>query len=296
MGCICSIPKKGNESDKIRIGYNNWFLSNELGYGQFGWVRYARCFKYRENKKQDGYYLDGAVKIFAKSSRNSKYIADINDGLYPIEIACNEINTISSLSHDNIVKYIGTLYSHSYIYMVMEYVDGMTLYNYIHQKHISEHDNINTLRDLTHTINYIHSKGLVYLDLKPENIMVPGNNIKRGIKLIDFGSVYNIYNPTDHIICSKGYCDPESYYTGKITIKTDVWSLGVISFIMAHKYMPIDCKLYKLGRPPSSWPKIRYKFYNKTAIDLWSRLLTVHSINRYSTIDILEHPWLNTLT
>ena len=65
---------------------------------------------------------------------------------------------------------------------------------------------------------------------------------------------------------------------------------------MAHKYMPIDCKLYKLDRPPSSWPKIRYKFYNKTAIDLWSQLLTVHSINRYATIDILEHPWLNIIT
>ena len=145
MGCVCSIPKKGNELDKIKLGCNNWFLSNELGYGQFGWVRYARCFKYRENKKQDGYYLDAAVKIFAKSSRNSKYISDINDELYPIEITCNEINTISSLSHDNIVKYIGTLYSHSYIYMIMEYVDGMTLYNYIHQRHISENDNINTL-------------------------------------------------------------------------------------------------------------------------------------------------------
>ena len=92
MGCVYSIPKKHNESNKIVINSNTWYLSNELGSGTFGWVRKATKCRYTY-KNTVNIVERGAVKIVRKSYKHSKYILDAYDDneYYSIDLIYNEL-------------------------------------------------------------------------------------------------------------------------------------------------------------------------------------------------------------
>jgi serine/threonine protein kinase len=180
--------------------------------------------------------------------------------------------------------------------MMFEYINGRDLYYYIiNNYNISEKDNIFVLNELCSAINYLHNKGLIYIDLKPENIMLIGNTLTDGIKLIDFGSVEKINSESTgkYRIITKGYCSPEIYYRNRFGYGTDIWSLGVISFTIHHQYMPYDIKLYNRNIHVSRWPKITYKKSSKEAKDLWHNMLKMSKNKRYCLKDVMNHIWLN---
>ena len=154
----------------------------------------------------------------------------------------NESRAIALLSHPNIVKIYDVLFSEYMQIIVMEYVDGITLKEYIEHQHILKwkevvHFTVQILRALQHA----HDKGIVHRDIKPQNIMLLQDGT---IKVMDFGIArFSRSEPqtmTDKAIGSVHYISPEQARGDPIDEKTDIYSVGVMLYEMLTGQLPFE--------------------------------------------------------
>ncbi|MCR5150477.1 MAG: Stk1 family PASTA domain-containing Ser/Thr kinase [Clostridiales bacterium] len=152
----------------------------------------------------------------------------------------NESKAIAVLSHPNIVKVYNVNYGDRLQYIVMEYVEGITLKEYIEQQGrlgIKEtvYFSIQILRALQHA----HDKGIVHRDIKPQNIMLLSNGV---IKVMDFGIARFSYSDTktmsDSAIGSVHYISPEQARGYTTDERTDIYSVGVVMYEMLTGKLP----------------------------------------------------------
>ncbi len=154
----------------------------------------------------------------------------------------NESKAIAILSHPNIVRVYDVSFGEKLQYIVMEYIDGITLKEYIDQKKAlpwkeSVHFTVQVLRALQHA----HDKGIVHRDIKPQNIMLLSDGT---IKVTDFGiaqfSRNEIRTDSERAIGSVHYISPEQA-SGAITDeKADIYSLGVMLYEMLTGKLPFE--------------------------------------------------------
>jgi 5'-AMP-activated protein kinase catalytic alpha subunit len=117
-----------------------------------------------------------AIKILDKEKINDE--ADI-------ERIRREIHILSILRHPNIVQLYETINSDNTIYIIMEYIEGKDLFQYIYSmQHLTEYKSSQLFRQLISCLEYIHKLGIVHRDIKPENILL--NKNKKILKLVDF--------------------------------------------------------------------------------------------------------------
>lgn len=154
----------------------------------------------------------------------------------------NESKAIAMLSHPNIVKVYDVSFGDMIQYIVMEYIDGITLKEYIAQQGIIEwkdvlHLTIQVLRALQHA----HECGIVHRDIKPQNIMLLQDGT---IKVTDFGiarfSDKATRTMTDQAIGSVHYIAPEQARGDSTDGKTDIYSVGVMLYEMLTGTLPFD--------------------------------------------------------
>ena len=154
----------------------------------------------------------------------------------------NESKAIAVLSHPNIVKVYDVIFADKVYAIVMEYIDGITLKEYIEQQHVLKwkeavHFTVQILRALQHA----HDKGIVHRDIKPQNIMLLEDGT---IKMMDFGIARFARSETktitDRAIGSVHYISPQQA-CGEVTDeKTDIYSVGVMLFEMLTGELPFD--------------------------------------------------------
>lgn len=154
----------------------------------------------------------------------------------------NESKAVSVLSHPNIVKVFNVSFGDRLQYIVMEYVEGITLKEYIEQQGrlgIKEtvHFTIQILRALQHA----HDKGIVHRDIKPQNIMLLSNG---NIKVTDFGIARFSYSDTktmtDSAIGSVHYISPEQARGDTTDDRADIYSIGVVLYEMLTGQLPFQ--------------------------------------------------------
>ena len=154
----------------------------------------------------------------------------------------NESRAIALLNHPNIVKIFDVCNSPSLQYIVMEYIDGISLKDYIEQQRIVKvkeavHFTTQILRALMHA----HSKGIVHRDIKPQNIMLLSNG---RIKVTDFGIARLITSQTstitDKAIGSVHYIAPEQARGAATDARADLYSVGVMLYEMLTGKLPFD--------------------------------------------------------
>ena len=154
----------------------------------------------------------------------------------------NESKAIAVLSHPNIVKIFDVSLGDGIQYIVMEYVDGLTLKEYIEQQHVlrwkeAVHFTVQILRALQHA----HDKGIVHRDIKPQNIMLLQDGT---IKVMDFGIARFARDDgrtvTDKAIGSVHYISPEQARGDVTDEKSDIYSVGVMLFEMLTGKLPFD--------------------------------------------------------
>lgn len=154
----------------------------------------------------------------------------------------NESRAISLLSHPNIVKVFDVIFSNRLQSIVMEFIDGITLKDYIEQEGVirwqeAVHFTVQILRALQHA----HDKGIVHRDIKPQNIMLLSDGT---IKIADFGiarfSRSNSKTITDKAIGSVHYISPEQASGANTDARTDLYSLGVLLFEMLTGKLPFE--------------------------------------------------------
>lgn len=154
----------------------------------------------------------------------------------------NESKAIAVLSHPNIVKVYDVSFGTKIQYIVMEYISGTTLKEYIsQQKVVNWQDAVYFARQILSALEHAHNKGVVHRDIKPQNIML----LKDGtIKVTDFGiarfSSNETQTMTDRAIGSVHYISPEQARGSLIDEKADLYSLGVMLYEMTTGKLPFE--------------------------------------------------------
>ena len=210
------------EYESMAAFTKNYEVSDKvLGAGAFGMVKKATkrtSGEVRAVKMIDKLQLDQQEKI------SLKY----------------EIDILKNLTHPNIVRLYEVYENKSQIYMVTELCDGCELFDEISKREtFSEIEAALVTKQVLQAIAYCHGQNIAHRDLKPENILIDIKN--RGtIKVIDFGTShhYDSSNNVMHQLYGTPYYIAPEVLTGSYTEACDVWSIGVIVFIML------------CGRPP----------------------------------------------
>lgn len=153
----------------------------------------------------------------------------------------NESKAIAVLSHPNIVKVFDVSFGDMIQYIVMEYIDGITLKEYIQQQGmLSWKETVHLISQVLAALSHAHSKGVVHRDIKPQNMMLLSDGT---IKVTDFGIARfsnNAKTMTEQAIGSVHYIAPEQA-KGDITDgRTDIYSLGVMMYEMLTGKLPYD--------------------------------------------------------
>jgi len=153
----------------------------------------------------------------------------------------NESKAIAVLSHPNIVKVYDVSFGDMIQYIVMEYIDGITLKEYINQQNVlSWKETVHLVTQVLAALSHAHSKGVVHRDIKPQNMMLLSDGT---IKVTDFGIARfsnSTRTMTEQAIGSVHYIAPEQA-KGDITDgKTDIYSIGIMMYEMLTGKLPFD--------------------------------------------------------
>lgn len=208
-----------------------------------------------------------------------------------------ELEIFLRLDHPHVAILNDVYETDDELVFVMEFLKGGELYDrLVSQGKYSELDAATAAYQMLRAISYLHTHGVVHRDLKLENFLYEsetGNHLK----VIDFG-FSKLYKPEDKMHASCGtvsYIAPE-VINGSYDNKCDIWSLGVLAFMMLSGEPPFPgdgqetLKLIRRGR--YSMDSKRWDKVSEPAKDFVSHLLTYHAKLRPTALEALEHPWI----
>ena len=210
-----------------------------------------------------------------------------------------EVNILSNLVHPNIMQIFEYYEDETFFYIITEYCAGGELFDAILEKgSFKEQEASFIMKQLLSAISYIHSNNIVHRDLKPENILLDTDEGKNIIKIIDWGTAryYDKNKKMNRISGTPYYIAPE-VLKENYDEKCDIWSCGVIMYILLCGYAPFngetDEKIFekiKLGK--YTFPKKEWDYVSSEAKDLIKHLLEYNPKKRYSANDVLKHHWM----
>ena len=262
-------------------------LGKTIGRGAFSKVKVATHMESR---------TEFVVKIIDKLGGGSKSQKDVKN-----EVKL-EISIMKRLTHENIVRMYEVMESSKHYYIVLESVRGGDLCDHIMGAgKLEERTAKKYLVHLCEGLKSCHHAGVAHRDIKPENCLISKDGI---LKVADFGLSRlhrgrgDVLDATEFATDSVGtlsYAAPEVLDGPYNAFKADLWSTGVVVFVMLTGKFPFGSKGYtdaqiqddirkgKINRFPSS--------LSDHAKDLISRLIIVDPYKRIGIDDILKHPW-----
>ena len=155
----------------------------------------------------------------------------------------NESKAISLLNHPNIVKVYDVSVSDSLQYIVMEYVDGMTLREYLNERggKLTSRETVHFISQILKALDHAHRNGVVHRDIKPQNIMLLDNG---QLRMMDFG-IARVSRAENQLTGGKAmgsvhYISPEQAKGEETDRKSDIYSVGVMMYEMLSGKLPFD--------------------------------------------------------
>ncbi|MBM7586786.1 serine/threonine-protein kinase [Bacillus pakistanensis] len=153
-----------------------------------------------------------------------------------------EAQSATSLAHPNIVSIFDVGEEDDLYYIVMEYVDGMTLKQYIQQHSpVSVEKVLDIMTQITSAISHAHQNHIIHRDIKPQNILIDNHG---NVKITDFGIAMALsatsITQTNSVLGSVHYLSPEQARGGMATKKSDIYSLGIVMFELLTGRLPFS--------------------------------------------------------
>ncbi|XP_077570325.1 death-associated protein kinase 1 isoform X2 [Stigmatopora nigra] len=261
-------------------------IGDELGSGQFAVVR--RC---RQRSTGTEYAAKFIKKRRSKSSRRGVTREDIE----------REVNILKEIQHPNIITLHEVFENKIDVILILELVAGGELFDFLAEKEsLSEEEATQFLKQILDGVFYLHSKRIAHFDLKPENIMLLSRSTPHPrIKLIDFGLAHKIDfgNDFKNIFGTPEFVAPEVVNYEPLGLEADMWSVGVITYILLSGASPFlgDNKQETLANVSAVDYTFDEDFFGGTSIlakDFIARLLVKDPKKRMSIQDSLQHPWI----
>ncbi|KAJ1966149.1 Protein kinase, partial [Dispira parvispora] len=259
-------------STKQRIG--NYTIIKTLGTGSFGKVRLGV-------HSQTGHNV--ALKFISRAQIDK---ADM------VGRVKREIQYLQLLRHPHIIKLYEVIMTSTDCIMVMEYAGG-ELFNYIVERgRMNENEARRFFQQIISAVDYCHRHKIVHRDLKPENLLLDKFD---NVKIADFG-LSNFMSDGEFLKTSCGspnYAAPEvingHFYSGA---EVDVWSCGVILYVMLCGKLPFDDEsIPQLFKKISSGVFVMPSYLSAEVQQLLKRMLVVKPLERITIAEIRDHPW-----
>ncbi|XP_057697821.1 calcium/calmodulin-dependent protein kinase type IV [Corythoichthys intestinalis] len=253
-------------------------LGSELGRGATSVV--YRC---EEKDKKKAY----AVKVLKKTIDK--------------KIVRTEIGVLLRLSHPNIIRLEEIFETDTDIALILELVTGGELFDRIVERgYYSERDAAHVIKQILEAVAYLHENGVVHRDLKPENLLYADLSLDAPLKIADFGLSKIIDDQvTMKTVCgTPGYCAPEILRGNAYGPEVDMWSVGVILYILLCGFEPFfdargDQYMYtRILNGDYEFVSPWWDEVSLNAKDLVSKLIVLDPAKRLSVRQALQHPWV----
>ncbi|XP_006026447.1 myosin light chain kinase, smooth muscle-like isoform X1 [Alligator sinensis] len=273
--CHVTINNKEDVSD--------FYLQLEkLGAGKFGMV-------YKLQEKATGKIWAG--KYFRTRTTKEK------------QAACKEVELMNLLHHPRLVQCLTAFQNQAELVMVMEYIAGGELFERILDDDFehTEPTSVQYMRQILEGIQYVHHQSIVHLDLKPENIVCVGRS-SHWVKIIDFGLARKLdpNSPVKVLHGTPEFMAPEVVSFEPVGFTTDMWSIGVICYILLSGDSPFQGSsdvetLNNITAAQWEFDEETFSEISEQAKEFISQLLQKDSRCRLSSDKALAHPWLKQL-
>lgn len=149
-----------------------------------------------------------------------------------------EIRLHSSLDHPNIVKFYGVFEEKDFIYLVMEYMNAGTLFDYLNEvPALPPRTAAEYLKDIIEALSYMHDKSIAHRDIKPENIVISSEGVA---KLCDFGWSALVETSRKTYCGTFDYAPPEILEKKNYDISVDLWCIGVLTYELLTGRVPFE--------------------------------------------------------
>ncbi|GAB2274249.1 CBL-interacting serine/threonine-protein kinase 11 [Dionaea muscipula] len=257
--------------------FGKYELGRHLGCGAFAKVYHARNIRTGRSV---------AVKVISKKKiAGTTFMSNVK----------REISIMRRLRHPNIVRLYEVLATKTKIYFVMEFVKGGELFAKVAKGRFTEDLGRRYFQQLISAVGYCHSRGIYHRDLKPENLLIDENG---DLKVSDFGlSAVTDQIRTDgllHTLCgTPAYVAPEILTKrGYDGAKVDVWSCGVILYVLTAGYLPFnDPNLMAMYKKIYKGEFRCPKWMSSDLRRFLSRLLHTNPDARITIDEITRDPW-----
>lgn len=264
-----------------RHPYIDYRFGNKLGEGAYSFVFKGISVK------------DNVTKVAIKEISIDKALGRGS----PNDVA-REINILSQLKHKCIVRLYNIYSVQEKTFLIMEYLKGGELLKAI-SKLSKYHEQLakRVMKQITLGISYLHSRSVIHRDLKPENIILARKAIDSPVKIVDFGFAIVTERgaakiQTDLVTGTPGYMAPEVYTDTTYYPATDVWSLGVVFYIMLSGMMPFNSKQKdRIIQGIFTFPDEFFSTVSSEAKDLITRMFEPNPLKRITAAQMLEHAW-----
>ena len=212
-----------------------------------------------------------------------------------------ELEVLEKTDHPHITRVFELLEDNRQYYVIMELVSGGNLLEkVIEMKSMTEPLAADIINQLLLSLNYMHSQGITHRDLKPENLLCePSDGKQINVKLTDFGFAC-FYQKDQKLELSLGsplYMAPELCAEEEYDQRVDVWSTGVIAYILLSGMPPFvgqsKDRIYSaIQHSEPSFKKEIWRQVSSNAIDFIKKCLNKDFNKRPEVSDLLKHPWL----
>ena len=277
-----------NQALKEAFGYQNFFyyyeMLDDLGEGIFGSVKLGVEKKTKERV---------AIKIIKKNKTKPS----------DIELVRTEIDVMKLCHHPNVVHLLDHFENAEYIFIVMEYIRGGRLTDYMKEKkyNFTEKRAAEIIYQIALGVKYLHKYGIIHRDLKPDNIMLTEASDKGQIKIMDFG-LSKILGKKEKTVDGFGtltFVSPEVLIRKPYNKEIDIWSIGVILYLLLSGDLPFDDEdddEQKIAKSivfnEVEFPQKKFGNKSKEVIDLIKGCLTKDPKNRIKVDEILKSEWI----
>ena len=263
--------------------YKSYEMKDIICKGRYGTIRVG----YHKIKKR---FV--AIKIINKKAMSKEDMENIR----------NQINILKIVTDEFVLKLLDIIENESYLYIMTELCKGGDLYSYLNQRSfkISEEKAAKLVYKLAKSVSFLHTLGIIHRDLKPENILMTDMTDDADIRISDFCICKRLEpnETTKEIVGTLGYMAPEVLMGKDYNFSADVWSIGIITYLLLTGYLPFDDE----GEDKEVIRKTLFEsipFYNNSwknvsskAKEFIRKILKKDKEERITIDGILSDPWI----